>query len=157
VYNTPKVFKTVLVVFPENTMGLNRPSGADFFVSLSASPNIRSACGANPIKSGVYTCNGLVGDTFRYEQPSTISNSITFCEVRIYSLLANEYPSTLTSSGIASCSDQSPLLNRAFFIRAVNCMSPLTPSMDPFYLISFDQTRRIHVVTMIGTPSSAGI
>jgi len=85
----PVVIKTVLLAFAEDSSPVNRPSGADFYVGFGADRATYVACGANPIKSGVYSCNGLVGDGFGYYQPSTISSAIKVCEIRLYSLEAN--------------------------------------------------------------------
>lgn len=57
--------RTVLIANPEGDNNESSLIGSDLFVGFGTAPGV--PCNALPKKSGVYDCNGLVGDFLRYE------------------------------------------------------------------------------------------
>jgi len=80
--------RTVLIANPEGDSNEQSLVGSDLFVGFGTGPGV--ACNALPKMSGVYDCKGLVGDFLRYELNTSTKIRFAVCEIRAYSLKANE-------------------------------------------------------------------
>jgi len=86
----PSQVWSVILINRETGGNTSSIVGTDFWVGYNANPLSNVRCNANPTSTGVYSCNGLVGNYLGIGQD--ISKYLCLSQIRAYSYVLNGHP-----------------------------------------------------------------